>query len=187
MYRKAVKGLTDRAWKFLMNYSFPGNVRELKNMIERGILTCDGELIDLPHLVDPFSSDYSYDSISIPHLEPAKGQPEPPKSHPHPFNSHPHPFNSQPYSFNSHPEQSEGSQAEGPSKDTGMIFENKDWEVKPLDELEREAILRALRLTGGNKAKAAELLGITVRTIRNKLKQYEELGLIKRGEFSDVG
>jgi Response regulator containing CheY-like receiver, AAA-type ATPase, and DNA-binding domains len=68
-----------------------------------------------------------------------------------------------------------------------MIFENKDWEVKPLDELEREAILRALRLTGGNKAKAAELLGITVRTIRNKLKQYEELGLIKRGEFGDVG
>jgi two-component system response regulator FlrC len=68
-----------------------------------------------------------------------------------------------------------------------MIFENKDWEVKPLDELEREAILRALKLTGGNKAKAAELLGITVRTIRNKLKQYEELGLIKRGEFGDVG
>jgi two-component system response regulator FlrC len=68
-----------------------------------------------------------------------------------------------------------------------MIFENKDWEVKPLDELEREAILRALRLTGGNKAKAAELLGITVRTIRNKLKQYEELGLIKRGEFGNVG
>jgi two-component system response regulator FlrC len=68
-----------------------------------------------------------------------------------------------------------------------MIFEYKDWEVKPLDELEREAILRALKLTGGNKAKAAELLGITVRTIRNKLKQYEELGLIKRGEFGDVG
>jgi two-component system response regulator FlrC len=68
-----------------------------------------------------------------------------------------------------------------------MIFEYKDLEVKPLDELEREAILRALKLTGGNKAKAAELLGITVRTIRNKLKQYEELGLIKRGEFGDVG
>jgi DNA-binding NtrC family response regulator len=171
-----------------MNYPFPGNVRELKNMIERGVLTCEGELIDLPHLVDPFSSDYSYEPISMPHFEPAKGQPEPFKSHPHPFNSPSHPFINHPHSFNSHPERSEGSpQAEGPSKDTGMIFENKDWEVKPLDELEREAILRALKLTGGNKAKAAELLGITVRTIRNKLKQYEELGLIKRGEFGDVG
>jgi two-component system response regulator FlrC len=68
-----------------------------------------------------------------------------------------------------------------------MIFEYKDLEVKTIDELEREAIFRALKLTGGNKAKAAELLGITVRTIRNKLKQYEELGLIKRGEFGDVG
>jgi DNA-binding NtrC family response regulator len=188
MYKNDVKGLTDRAWKFLMNYPFPGNVRELKNMIERGVLTCEGELIDLPHLVDPFSSDYSFEPISRPHFEPAKGQPEPFKSHPHPLNSHSHPFNSHPHSFNRHSERSEGSpQEEGPSKDAGMIFEYKDLEVKPLDELEREAILRALKLTGGNKAKAAELLGITVRTIRNKLKQYEELGLIKRGEFGDVG
>ncbi len=160
VYRKSVKGLTDRAWNFLMNYHFPGNVRELKNMIERGVLTCEGELIDLPHLVDPFSSDYSFEAISVPHPE----------------------------TFESYPEGSERSlQAEGVSKKTGMIFENKDWEIKPLDELEREAILKALKLTGGNKAKAAELLGITVRTIRNKLKQYEELGLIKRGEFGDVG
>jgi len=79
------------------------------------------------------------------------------------------------------------SKARKEDQKIGTIFEKKEVEIKPLDELEREAILRALTLTGGNKAKAAELLGITVRTIRNKLKQYEELGLIKRGEFGDVG
>ena len=178
VYRKPVKGLTDRAWNFLMNYHFPGNVRELKNMIERGVLTCEGELIDLSHLVDPFSPDYSFEPPSMFHS----------KSISEHLTGHPQPTKGQPSSLYGPPEQSKGSpHSEGASKKTGMIFENKEIEIKPLDELEREAILKALKLTGGNKAKAAELLGITVRTIRNKLKQYEELGLIKRGEFGDVG
>jgi len=178
VYRKPVKGLTDRAWNFLMNYHFPGNVRELKNMIERGVLTCEGELIDLSHLVDPFSPDYSFEPLSMPHSKPISEH----------FTGHPQPTKGQPSSLHGPPEQSKGSpHSEGASKKTGMIFEIKEIEIKPLDELEREAILKALKLTGGNKAKAAELLGITVRTIRNKLKQYEELGLIKRGEFGDVG
>ena len=178
VYRKPVKGLTDRAWNFLMNYHFPGNVRELKNMIERGVLTCEGELIDLSHLVDPFSSDYAFEPLSMSHSKLISEH----------LTGHLQPTKGQPSSLHGPPEQSKGSpHSEGASKKTGMIFENKEIEIKPLDELEREAILKALKLTGGNKAKAAELLGITVRTIRNKLKQYEELGLIKRGEFGDVG
>jgi DNA-binding NtrC family response regulator len=38
-----------------------------------------------------------------------------------------------------------------------------------LDSLERRAILRALEATGGNRARAAKLLGISERTLRNKL------------------
>jgi DNA-binding NtrC family response regulator len=45
-------------------------------------------------------------------------------------------------------------------------------EVQPLRELEKQAILRALEHTGGNRTKAAELLGISIRTLRNKLKEY---------------
>jgi DNA-binding NtrC family response regulator len=39
-------------------------------------------------------------------------------------------------------------------------------------EAEKELILKTLRLTGNNKAKAARQLGLDVKTIRNKLKVY---------------
>ena len=45
-------------------------------------------------------------------------------------------------------------------------------EVKPLAELEREAILHALEVVGGNRRRAAELLGIGERTLYDKLKKY---------------
>jgi DNA-binding NtrC family response regulator len=42
-------------------------------------------------------------------------------------------------------------------------------EIFDLDTLERQAIERALVVTGGHRARAAELLGISERTLRNKL------------------
>src|ERR1700693_519683 len=46
-------------------------------------------------------------------------------------------------------------------------------ELVPLEELERRAILRALRETGGDKLAAAKLLGIGKTTLYRKLKEYE--------------
>ena len=46
-------------------------------------------------------------------------------------------------------------------------------ELIPLEELERRAILRALRESGGDKLMAARLLGIGKTTLYRKLKQYE--------------
>jgi DNA-binding NtrC family response regulator len=45
-------------------------------------------------------------------------------------------------------------------------------ELLPLEELERRAILRALRQTGGDKLATARLLGIGKTTLYRKLKQY---------------
>ncbi len=42
----------------------------------------------------------------------------------------------------------------------------------PLHEVEKEHILRTLESTGGNRAKAAEALQISIRTLRNKLNEY---------------
>jgi len=48
-------------------------------------------------------------------------------------------------------------------------------ELLPLDEMERRAILRALRETSGDKLAAARLLGIGKTTLYRKLKQYDTL------------
>ncbi|NWF91538.1 MAG: sigma-54-dependent Fis family transcriptional regulator [Syntrophaceae bacterium] len=44
----------------------------------------------------------------------------------------------------------------------------------PLDEVEREMLIQTLKATKGNKRKAAELLGINVRTIHRKMEGIEE-------------
>ncbi|MFM8764286.1 MAG: helix-turn-helix domain-containing protein, partial [Spartobacteria bacterium] len=47
-----------------------------------------------------------------------------------------------------------------------------DSQVVPLHELEKRAIFEALERTNGNRTQAAELLQISIRTLRNKLAEY---------------
>ena len=51
--------------------------------------------------------------------------------------------------------------------------------LKPMVELEREALVRALEKWNGNRTKAAEELGVSRRTILNKIKQH---GLSRTGD-----
>ena len=51
-----------------------------------------------------------------------------------------------------------------------------------LAEIERRTIMAALRETKGNKTHAAVYLGISVRTLRNKLNLYEDQGLLEYDE-----
>ncbi len=48
-----------------------------------------------------------------------------------------------------------------------------------MEEIERQAIFRALAQTGGNRTQAAELLGIGLRTLQRKLKEYREAGKVE--------
>ena len=52
----------------------------------------------------------------------------------------------------------------------------------PLEEVERQMIMRTLHKTANNKTRAAELLGISLKTLHNKLRLYRE-----RGQLSDSG
>ena len=117
-YGKKIEGFAPEVLEVLQNYDFPGNVRELKNLLERAVLLSEGPLITLENLL--WSS--SQKSLKA----------EPPT----------------------------------PSR------------IKPLRELEKEAILEALKACGGNRTRAAELLGISVRTLRNKLRLYRAQGLL---------
>jgi transcriptional regulator with PAS, ATPase and Fis domain len=45
-----ITDVTPRALKALMAYHWPGNIRELRNVIERAMLFCDDPAVDLPHL-----------------------------------------------------------------------------------------------------------------------------------------
>ncbi|HBZ54375.1 MAG TPA: sigma-54-dependent Fis family transcriptional regulator, partial [Syntrophobacteraceae bacterium] len=46
--------------------------------------------------------------------------------------------------------------------------------LMPLEEMERLMIGKALDSVQGNRTRAAEILGISVRTLRNKLQEYRQ-------------
>ncbi len=47
---KNIIGVSDRVRGLLMEYDYPGNVRELENIIEHATVLCNGELISMEHL-----------------------------------------------------------------------------------------------------------------------------------------
>lgn len=50
--------------------------------------------------------------------------------------------------------------------------QNGEPQARTLSQMEKKMILMTLEETGGNRTRAAEILGISVRTLRNKLKEY---------------
>ena len=49
---KPVRGIADGALALLNSYDFPGNVRELENIVERGVALCQGDTLEAAHLPD---------------------------------------------------------------------------------------------------------------------------------------
>jgi NtrC-family two-component system response regulator AlgB len=45
-----IAGFTAEAMQLLQQYSWPGNIRELRNLVERAVLLCKGSLVDVEHL-----------------------------------------------------------------------------------------------------------------------------------------
>ena len=71
-FRKKIEGLTPKAVELLKEYHWPGNIRELKNLIERAMILEEPPLIDVsalpiePAKHVPSSSDFGLPEISIP-------------------------------------------------------------------------------------------------------------------------
>ena len=49
-FEKNIQGVSDGVFKLFMNYSWPGNIRELKHTIERGFILCRGETITTEYI-----------------------------------------------------------------------------------------------------------------------------------------
>lgn len=50
--------------------------------------------------------------------------------------------------------------------------------IKKLAEVERDLILQTLKITDQNRTRAAEILGISIRTLRNKIHEYKQEGIL---------
>lgn len=111
---KNIKGITAEARDLLLKYDYPGNVRELVNIMERAVVIARDEYITVNDI--PFKSD----------------------------------------------------DLEDPSKkeSSGSLRES-------LEELEKRLITEAMNKTGDNQTRAAEMLGMSERMLRYKLKKYD--------------
>ena len=63
---KAVSGMAPDAMALLMAYDYPGNVRELENMIERAFVLCRGGRIERSHLPPELTGSQSGPPVALP-------------------------------------------------------------------------------------------------------------------------
>ncbi len=152
-------------------HHWPGNVRELQNAIERAVILCtDGEDLQPDHFV--FSSanlrgraaataGLKVFGADSPTAQPAGGT----------ASSAPTPSNP---GLTSGPEPTP-RRVEANANQSRAVNAN---DLVPLDEHEKRHILLVLDHCGGNRTHAAKKLGISIRTLRNKLNEY---GVTLRG------
>ncbi|MBX3221584.1 MAG: sigma 54-interacting transcriptional regulator [Labilithrix sp.] len=138
--------ISDAALAVLKTYGWPGNVRELRNVMERAIVFCRTVAIAPDHLGLPLDR-----TSRPPHHHPSA----PPPPHHHPSSPPPYPPSREP--------------SQPPGMSTVAFGSSLPAEV---DALERERILAVLAQCGGNQTQAAEMLGISRRTLLRRLDEY---------------
>lgn len=168
MNNKKITSLSMAAIEALSAYDWPGNIRELENTVARGVLLAAGAMIE-PH--DLFMDEAGFmaaleRSVSAP--SPAAPAPTdfpdasaatPPAAGTGPISVAPIP---QPTGSLDNP--ALGSAAAQTAMLSGPLM--------TIEEMERHLIGQALNETEGNRTHAAKILGISVRTLRNKLAEY---------------
>ncbi len=155
--------ITTEAYDLLNNYYWPGNVRELKNVIEtavalntNGILSpnsflnllssqkVEEDIRNLPMPLHKTKESLDRDIILGALIEIKKDLNE-----------------LKNFAYNSNVQNQ-------PEEDLPILDE-----IIPINILEKEAIIKALKFTKQNKRKAAKLLGISERTLYRKIKEYQ--------------
>ncbi len=60
LHKEYIKGFSEQVWSQLKNYDWPGNLRELRNVLRVAILTCDSERVESSDLPD-----FGHDKINF--------------------------------------------------------------------------------------------------------------------------
>jgi len=161
---KKIKGFTPRAMDRLLRHPWPGNVRELMNAIERGVVLARGDYLD--------EGDISL--LTFVGERARVGEPHHSGEVSAPFSSRKR-F-AEAVSFEDNAREPEAGEGVTDIMNSGKSDENgaahSAGETSPLEDVEREMILKTLASAGGNKSEAARRLRITRRTIHKKLKKY---------------
>ena len=146
--------LTERAHAKLARHAWRGNVRELENTLHRAVLLSEGTMIDAEDLGltgAPAADDLAFEAASLAADPPAApASPVPPVAPAPP-----------------------AADAAADDADAGTAA----LVGRTVAEVERDLILKTLQHTFGNRTHAATILGISIRTLRNKLKQYGDEGI----------
>ncbi len=144
-------GISEAARRFLLHHEYPGNVRELENMVERAVVLAPGSTLEL--------EDFFIDPDAIPDISQL-----PPL-----------------------PDETAAGTAIGAADAVNAAAAPLNELPLPvgttLAEVERYMIYKTLKAVDDNRTHAAAQLGISIRTLRNKLKEYRE----KFGDVRDMG
>ena len=60
LHKEYIKGFTETAWRKLREYDWPGNLRELRNVLRMAAVSCDNERVDMRNLPD-----FGHDKINF--------------------------------------------------------------------------------------------------------------------------
>ncbi len=153
---KEVKGFSAEVEYIFKHYKWPGNLRELKNVVKRSALLANAEIIDVKAL--PFElvnhSKLAFDTHTDEDVKNAPGIKRVASS-----------------GENSNDQNQTQNNTELP--DESNRFRKHTFKTVSIDA-EYEMILDALKKVNFNKSKAANLLNVDRKTLYNKMKQYNE-------------
>ena len=145
---RAISGITPQAMNYLKNAAWDGNVRELRNAIETAIILARTETLQ----IDDFSSEFQTGFTDVEVTMDPDVQLGIPLNPDTPDNV-----------------ESEEDKSAFP---TAPEDEKVGTVGMTMEEIEKEAIGKTLAETGNNKKRAAEMLGIGLRTLYRKLESY---------------
>ncbi|MFI4862161.1 MAG: sigma 54-interacting transcriptional regulator [Phycisphaerales bacterium JB063] len=157
---REAKRFDAQAVALLQAYRWPGNVRELQNICERASVLCPDRVISA--------------ALIRPWLPAAGMTPAAPADKPQTEAFSPR------FAMGSPPLQPPAVGAAGAlaSPYDNAVAAPPAPSIRPLEEIEREQVLHVLGQFSGNRTRAAQALGIGVRTLGLKLKKWKEQNLV---------